>query len=67
MARPLTPRESEVLAMLAGGSSIREIVDEFDITERSARAHIQMVVAKLGVADRAEAVAVALRDGIIIP
>ena len=65
MAEPLTSREMQVLAMLAKGSSVREICDAFDITERSARAHIQMIVEKLGAHDGAEAVAIGLRDGII--
>jgi DNA-binding NarL/FixJ family response regulator len=65
MAKPLTSREMEVLAMLAKGSSIREIGDAFDIAERSARAHIQMIAEKLGVNDNAQAVEVALREGII--
>jgi DNA-binding NarL/FixJ family response regulator len=65
MARPLTSREMEVLEMLANGSSIREIGDAFDITERSARAHVQMIAEKLGVNDSAQVVAVALREGII--
>jgi DNA-binding CsgD family transcriptional regulator len=65
MARPLTSREAEVFAMLANGASIREISDAFDIAERSARAHIQMIVEKLGVDDGAQAAAVALREGIV--
>ena len=48
---PLTAREMELLAMLARGSPMRAICDAFDITERSARAHIQMIVEKLGVKD----------------
>jgi DNA-binding NarL/FixJ family response regulator len=65
MANLLTSREMQVLAMLAKGSSVREICDAFDITERSARAHIQMIVEKLGANDSADGVAIALRDGII--
>jgi DNA-binding NarL/FixJ family response regulator len=65
MAKPLTSREMEVLAMLAKGSSIREIGDAFDIAERSARAHIQMIVEKLGANDSAHAVGLALCEGII--
>jgi DNA-binding NarL/FixJ family response regulator len=65
MAKPLTSREAEVFAMLANGASIRETSDAFDIAERSARAHIQMIVEKLGVDDSAQATAVALREGII--
>jgi DNA-binding NarL/FixJ family response regulator len=65
MAKPLTSRETEVLVMLARGSLVREIADAFEITERSAREHIQMIVEKLGVNNRVEATTVALRDGLI--
>jgi DNA-binding NarL/FixJ family response regulator len=65
MVQPLTSREVEILAMLAKGSSIHEIADAFDITERSVRAHIQMIVEKLEVNDSAQAVVVATRAGII--
>jgi DNA-binding NarL/FixJ family response regulator len=64
MARPLTSREMDVLAMLARGSAIREVADAFDIAERSVRAHIQMVVDKLGVNDTEQVV---LRDRIVAP
>jgi DNA-binding NarL/FixJ family response regulator len=48
MSKPLTARETEVLALLAKGESVRVIADAFDIAERSAQAHIQMVSEKLG-------------------
>jgi Bacterial regulatory proteins, luxR family len=41
------------------------IADAFEITERSARAHIQMIVEKLSVKNRVEAVAVGVGDGLI--
>jgi len=65
MTKPLTSREKDVLAMLASGSSVGEIGDAFDIAERSVRAHVQMIVDKLGVNDGADAVALALREGIV--
>ena len=65
MSKPLTAREAEVLALLAKGESVRAIADTFDIAERSARAHIQMVSEKLGANDAAQAVAIALRAGLI--
>ena len=65
MAKALTSRETEVLAMLANGAAISKIADAFDITERSVRAHLQMIIEKLNVNDDAQAVAAALRDGII--
>ncbi len=65
MAKPLTSRERDVLVLLANGSPISAIADAFDITERTARAHIQMVVQKPGVRGSAQAIAVALREGLI--
>ena len=65
MAKSLNSREVEVLALRARGSSVREISDALDIAERSVRAHIQMIVEKLGVSDEAQATAAAVRDGII--
>jgi DNA-binding NarL/FixJ family response regulator len=65
MANVLTSREVEILAMLARGKTIGEIADAFDLAERSVRAHLQMIIEKLGVGDQRQAVAVALRDGII--
>jgi DNA-binding NarL/FixJ family response regulator len=61
MSKPLTARETEVLALLAKGETVRAIADAFDIAERSAQAHIQMVSEKLGANDAAHAVAIALR------
>ena len=65
MAELLMSREVEIFAMLTRGSSIREISDALDLAERSVRAHVQMIVEKLGVDDSAGAVSVALRKGII--
>ena len=65
MATSLTPREMDVLGMLAQGKSVRQIADALDITERSARAHMQRIVEALAVSDSAEAVAAALRAGLI--
>jgi DNA-binding NarL/FixJ family response regulator len=65
MATPLTSRETQVLALLAEGKSTDAIADAFGIAERTARAHLQMIVAKLGASDGAQAVAIALRAGLI--
>jgi DNA-binding CsgD family transcriptional regulator len=63
MVRPLTSRETEILDLSAKGKSVRDIVDAFDISERAARAHLQMIAEKLGVTDCTQAVAAALREG----
>jgi two-component system nitrate/nitrite response regulator NarL len=60
----LTPREREVLALLAAGSSTKQIVQELGITRRTLGSHVQHILSKLGVSSRTQAVALALRAGI---
>lgn len=62
--RGLTPREVEVLDLLAAGHSQREIAEQLVISEKTVATHIQNILPKLGVHSRAQAVAVALRDGL---
>lgn len=52
----LTPREEEVLELLAGGLDNRSIADELSITPKTVRNHVSSVFAKLGVGHRGEAV-----------
>jgi DNA-binding NarL/FixJ family response regulator len=59
----LTAREREVLDLLALGRSQDEIAQELFITPKTVATHIQRVLAKLDVHSRAQAVAVALRQG----
>lgn len=61
----LTPRELEVLHELAKGLANKQIADVLHITEYTVKDHVKNVLAKLRVADRTEAVAVALQRGII--
>jgi len=63
----LTPRESEVLALLAEGLPNKEIAARLFITERTAKFHVGSIIAKLGVHNRTEAVAVATRRGLVEP
>ncbi|HUI97420.1 MAG TPA: LuxR C-terminal-related transcriptional regulator [Xanthobacteraceae bacterium] len=65
MVTSLNARETQILALLAKGKPVGEIADALEISERTARAHIQMIMDKLGVADGVQAVAVARRDGIV--
>ena len=60
----LTPREREVLALVADGRTNRQIADELFISEKTASVHVSNILAKLGVANRAEAAAVAHRVGL---
>jgi class 3 adenylate cyclase/DNA-binding CsgD family transcriptional regulator/tetratricopeptide (TPR) repeat protein len=60
----LTPRETEVLALVAGGRTNRQIGQALFITEKTASLHVSHILAKLGVAGRGEAAAVAHRLGL---
>ena len=61
----LTAREIEVLSQLAGGNRNRDIADKLFITEETVKVHIKHIMEKLGASDRTQAVAIALRRGII--
>jgi DNA-binding NarL/FixJ family response regulator len=64
----LTEREREVLRWLAGGvASTRELARRLGVTERTVKFHIGNVLEKLQVGSRAEAVALALRTGLVEP
>jgi DNA-binding NarL/FixJ family response regulator len=65
VADPLTPRETEVLRLLAGGYSNREIAHALDLAEGTVKNHISSVLSKLGVRDRTRAVLRALESGLI--
>ncbi|GAA3861406.1 response regulator [Streptomyces sedi] len=64
-AGPLSAREREVLALVARGTSNREIARELFVSEATVKTHLTHVYAKLGVNDRAEAVARAYERGIL--
>jgi DNA-binding NarL/FixJ family response regulator len=61
----LTPREREVLALLAEGLSNKAIADRLTISEHTAKFHVNAVLAKLGVQRRTEAVVRAARMGLV--
>ncbi len=61
----LSAREIEVLRLLVGGRRNREIAATLDITEGTVKLHVSSILGKLGVADRTEAVTVALQRGIV--
>jgi DNA-binding NarL/FixJ family response regulator len=62
----LTPREREVLALLAEGLSNKAIGERLSISEHTAKFHVNAVLAKLGVQRRTEAVVRAARMGLVI-
>ena len=57
----LTPREREVLTLLADGRTNRQIAETLFISPKTASVHVSNILAKLGVANRGEAAAVAHR------
>jgi non-specific serine/threonine protein kinase len=61
----LSPREIEVLRLLADGRSAQEIAGDLFISHRTVTTHISNILGKLGVDSRAAAVAVALRNGLV--
>lgn len=61
----LTPRELQVLQQMAKGLANKEIGDVLKITEHTVKDHLKNILGKLRVADRTEAVTVALQRGII--
>lgn len=63
----LTPREHEVLRLLAGGMASRQLAAHLGISRTTVRNHIRSILAKLGVHSQAEAVACAFRRGLVPP
>jgi NarL family two-component system response regulator YdfI len=61
----LSERERQVLERIAQGAANKEIARQLQISERTVKAHATSIFNKLGVSSRAEAVAVALRRGLL--
>jgi DNA-binding NarL/FixJ family response regulator len=61
----LTAREIEVLRHISGGNRNRDIAERLFISEETVKVHIKHIMEKLGASDRTQAVAIALRRGII--
>jgi DNA-binding NarL/FixJ family response regulator len=61
----LTPREVEVLALVAQGLANREIAAQLGTTEGTIKVHVQNILRRLGAQDRTHAVTIALRRGIV--
>ncbi|MCA9840051.1 MAG: response regulator transcription factor [Trueperaceae bacterium] len=62
---PLTERETEILRLMAGGYSNKEIASALDLTEGTVKNHVSNVLSKMGVRDRTRAVLKGLESGII--
>lgn len=61
----LTAREVEVLGKIAGGNRNRDIAEKLFISEETVKVHIRHIMDKLGANDRTQAIAIAVRRGII--
>lgn len=61
----LSPREMQILRILAEGKGNKEVAETFGISEGTAKNYTSRIYAKLGVSDRAQAVAYAIRHGLV--
>ena len=61
----LTAREIDVLSRVAGGNRNRDIAGQLSISEETVKVHMKHIMEKLGASDRTQAVAIAIRRGII--
>jgi DNA-binding NarL/FixJ family response regulator len=66
LTEPLTPREAEILALIASGLGNKEICQRLRITVQTVKNHVHSILAKLRVHRRREAVRLAYESGLLI-
>ena len=67
LREPLTPREAEVLQLLASGQTNQKIAQTLVISKGTAKVHVERVIRKLGVSDRTQAAVRAIKLGLLTP
>lgn len=65
LVEALTPRELQVLRMLADGLGNKELADRLGISDHTAKFHVAQILGKLGANSRTEAVAIGIRRGLV--
>jgi DNA-binding CsgD family transcriptional regulator len=65
LAEPLTPRETQVLRMMAEGLGNKEIAGQLGISDHTAKFHVASILGKLAAATRTEAVTMGIRRGLV--
>ena len=66
LVEALTPRETEVLRLVAAGLGNKEIASRLEISEHTVKFHVASIMGKMGAGSRTEAVTLGIRNGLII-
>jgi DNA-binding NarL/FixJ family response regulator len=67
MPKGITPREAEVLRLLAQGQTNPQIAEDLAVSRGTIKIHVQNIISKLGVSDRTQAAVRAIELGIFEP
>jgi DNA-binding NarL/FixJ family response regulator len=67
LREPLTPREEEVLRVLASGRTNQQIAQTLVISRGTVKVHVERIIRKLGVSDRTQAAVRAIELGLVSP